>query len=143
WKESSQSALIVPIAAQEPNQSRGVLICGINPRRAFDDTYKEFLEFVSVPISNIISVAEAYESQKKRAEQLEKLDQAKTIFFSNVSHEFRTPLTLMIGPLEDSLSDMTAPQFTPKHRERQEFIYRNSLRLLKLVNTLLEFSSIE
>src|SRR5207237_605590 len=70
---------------------------------------------------------------------LAELDRAKTAFFSNVSHEFRTPLTLMLGPLDDLRAD-TAP---PDVREQATVIHRNALRLLRLVNTLLDFSRIE
>lgn len=80
------------------------------------------------------------EQERQRAETLAELDRAKTNFFSNVSHEFRTPLTLLLAPLQDALSDRTLP---PIHRERLELAHRNSLRLLKLVNTLLDFSRIE
>src|SRR6185295_6436911 len=72
--------------------------------------------------------------------RLGELDAAKTAFFSNVSHEFRTPLTLMLGPLEDSLADTS---LTPPQRQRVVLAYNNALRLLKLVNTLLDFSRIE
>jgi signal transduction histidine kinase len=61
------------------------------------------------------------------------------LFFSNVSHEFRTPLTLMLGPLEDAL----AAQLPGEQRDRLDVAHRNSLRLLKLVNSLLDFSRIE
>src|SRR4029079_16852683 len=67
---------------------------------------------------------------------------AKTTFFSNVSHEFRTPLTLLIGPIEDSLADPAEP-LPRAHRERLEGAHRNALRLLRLVNSLLDFSRIE
>jgi len=79
---------------------------------------------------------------KKRADALAEIDRAKTAFFSNVSHEFRTPLTLMLGPLEDGLNDAEAP-LAPAQRERLELVRRNGLRLQKLVNTLLDFSRIE
>jgi len=59
-----------------------------------------------------------------------------------VSHEFRTPLTLMLGPLEDELAERTAP-LPPARRERLDTAHRNTLRLLRLVNTLLDFSRIE
>src|SRR5579863_6334796 len=74
--------------------------------------------------------------------KLGELDSAKTAFFSNISHEFRTPLTLMLGPLEDELADL-GPTARPAHRERIETAHRQGLRLLKLVNTLLDFSRIE
>jgi signal transduction histidine kinase len=83
--------------------------------------------------------ARAYEEERMRAEELAALDRAKTPFFSNVSHEFRTPLTLMLGPLEDALG--TA--LTPAQREQLTVAHRNSLRLVRLVNTLLDFSRIE
>ncbi|MBS0419973.1 MAG: EAL domain-containing protein [Proteobacteria bacterium] len=74
--------------------------------------------------------------------KLAELDSAKTAFFNNISHEFRTPLTLMLGPLEDELAESArAPQ--PARVERLTLAHRNSLRLLKLVNGLLEFARLE
>ena len=75
-------------------------------------------------------------------QQLTEVDKAKTAFFSNISHEFRTPLTLLLGPVEDGLSDTEEP-LAQKQRERLELVRYNALRLLKLVNTLLDFSRIE
>ena len=72
---------------------------------------------------------------------LAELDRAKTVFFSNVSHEFRTPLTLIVGPLESMLG-RARPSATVS-REELQLVHRNSMRLLKLVNTLLDFSRIE
>ena len=89
-----------------------------------------------------VADARAYEAERRRAEALAELDRAKTAFFSNVSHEFRTPLTLMLGPVEDALADADEP-LPPGQRERLETAHRSGLRLLKLVNTLLDFSRIE
>jgi len=75
--------------------------------------------------------------------KLSELDVAKTEFFSNISHEFRTPLTLMLGPLEDELAALDPSTASSPHRERLDMAHRNCLRLLKLVNSLLDFSRIE
>jgi signal transduction histidine kinase len=74
--------------------------------------------------------------------KLGELDAAKTAFFSNVSHELRTPLTLMLGPLEDSLADANE-RLGLHQRQRIELAHANTLRLLKLVNALLDFSRLE
>ena len=75
-------------------------------------------------------------------DQLQDLDRAKTAFFSNVSHEFRTPLTLMLGSLQEVLDDVSAglPEL---QRKRLAIAQRNTMRLLKLVNALLDFTRIE
>ena len=99
-----------------------------------------FLNLVAGHIGTSVANARAYEAERKRAEALAEIDRAKTLFFSNVSHEFRTPLTLMLGPLEDALASGELPA---KERERLDTVHRNSLRLLRLVNSLLDFSRIE
>ena len=119
----------------------GRLIVGINPRRPFDDGYRIFLDLVVDQLAIALTNARAYEAERQRAEALAALDRAKTAFFSNVSHEFRTPLTLLVGPLEDGLADGSS--LPPAQRERLETAHRSALRLLRLVNTLLDFSRIE
>jgi signal transduction histidine kinase len=131
---------VLPLAT--PGQARlaGVLVTGVSPRRALDDEYRGFFELVAGHSAGAIADARAYEAERRRAEALAELDRAKTAFFSNVSHEFRTPLTLMLGPLEDLRG---APAVPADVRERLDLIQRNGVRLLKLVNALLDFSRIE
>ncbi len=119
----------------------GRLIVGINPRRPFDAGYRSFLDLVADQLAIALTNARAYEAERRRAEALAEIDRAKTTFFSNVSHEFRTPLTLLVGPLEDELAEASA--LPSRRRERLETAHRNALRLLRLVNTLLDFSRIE
>jgi len=133
---------MVPIAQQGHEKSiGGFFVAGISPHRQFDQQYRGFIELISGQIGAALTNARAYEDERKRAEALEEIDRAKTTFFSNVSHEFRTPLTLLLGPLEDLLS---SPQSTgPEALGKIELAHRNGIRLLRLVNTLLDFSRIE
>ena len=84
--------------------------------------------------------ARSYQAQEQRAEALAELDLAKTTFFSSVSHEFRTPLTLILGPVSELLG--RASGVDEQARQELELVQRNGLRLAKLVNTLLDFSRI-
>jgi signal transduction histidine kinase len=68
------------------------------------------------------------------------MDQMKTRFFSNISHELRTPLTLISGPLEDMLISGIEDE---TEREKVEMMYRNSLRILGLINQLMDLSKID
>ena len=131
--------MLVPIARQGVHHPLGILVAGTSQRLPLDDAYRDFLTLVASQIGAAIAAAQALEEAEGRAEALAELDRAKTAFFSNVSHEFRTPLTLMIGPTEDALG---SPEKTLRGEEL-ETVHRNELRLLKLVNTLLDFSRIE
>jgi signal transduction histidine kinase/DNA-binding response OmpR family regulator len=142
WPEAPQSALILPIPGTNEHQRAGVLVIGISPRLPFDDDYRGFCDLVARHLGAAVANARAAEADRHRAAALAELDQAKTTFFSNVSHEFRTPLTLMLGPIEDSLADTEQP-LAPHQRERQMLIHRNGLRLLKLVNALLDVARLE
>ena len=99
-----------------------------------------YFNLVAGQIAAAIADAQALEAGRRRVEALAEIDRAKTVFFSNVSHEFRTPLTLMLGPMEEAAASPLTPA---PIRTQLELARRNSMRLLKLVNSLLEFSRIE
>jgi PAS domain S-box-containing protein len=142
WDKPPSRALLVPITSQGQDVPAGVLIAGLNPYRQIDASYSGFIDLVAGQIAASVANARAYDEERKRAEALAEIDRAKTRFFSNVSHEFRTPLTLMLGPLQDLLS-RSQTHLSPTAKEQLELANRNGARLLRLVNTLLDFSRIE
>ena len=129
----------VMISGQRP---AGALITGVSPGCRLDDSLCAFFGLIAGQVGTAIQHAGAAEEERRRSEALAELDRAKTLFFSNVSHEFRTPLTLMLGPVEDALADADHP-LAPPQRERLQLMRRNALRLQKLVNALLDFARIE
>jgi signal transduction histidine kinase len=142
WDKSPWRALLLPITSQGQDKPAGVIVAALNPFRPLDVSYAGFINLVAGQIAASIANARAYSAEKKRAEALAEIDRAKTAFFSNVSHEFRTPLTLMLGPLQDLLA-RSQTHLSPTAKEQLELVSRNGARLLRLVNTLLDFSRIE
>ncbi len=132
--------IVIPPSATGGRTAR--LVIGLNPHRPFDEPYRSFLELVADQLGTALAHARAYETARMRADALAAIDRAKTAFFSNVSHEFRTPLTLMLGPVENLLDEANGP-LTAAQRNDVEILRRNSIRLMKLVNSLLDFSRIE
>ncbi|GAA4405449.1 two-component regulator propeller domain-containing protein [Nibrella viscosa] len=74
--------------------------------------------------------------EQKEAGRLAELDALKTRFFTNISHEFRTPLTLILGPVEEAIQEYV-------HDTRFPLIQRNAVRLQSLINQLLDLSKLE
>jgi signal transduction histidine kinase len=140
--EHAHTAVMLPLLRAGTARPYGVLVLGVSPRRALDERYRGFFELAAEHVMAGIASAAAYAEEKRRAEALAELDRAKTTFFSNVSHEFRTPLTLMLGPVEDILSGARGP-VPDQIRDDLSTAHRSAVRLLKLVNSLLDFTRIE
>src|SRR5262249_18669732 len=141
WPEPSISASLLPLRTGTEGPITGVLILGLSPRLQFNSTYSDFLNSIAQHISSSLSEAEARLQERERVERLAELDRAKMEFFSNVSHEFRTPLTLLLAPLEELIQRReTLPLDLSTELDAA---IRNGRRLLTLVNNLLDFSQSE
>ncbi|TKA09297.1 SpoIIE family protein phosphatase [Actinacidiphila oryziradicis] len=130
-EEASGEQRVLALPLPCAGRPAGVLVAGVNPHLPASGAYRDFFDVLVSGIAAALSAALAQEEQRRRAEEL---DRAKTAFFSNVSHEFRTPLTLFLGPVQEALAE----EDRPERRARLELAERNALRLLKLVNALLD-----
>ncbi|HEX8080256.1 MAG TPA: ATP-binding protein [Jatrophihabitans sp.] len=133
---------VQPVWLSGRAQPHAVLVMGANPYRAPDEAFLRFLDLAARQFGIELSDAMAYAGEHRRAEAFAQLDQAKTRFFENISHEFRTPLTLMMGPIQALLDDPDV-NLPPDRRADVASARRAVLRLSRLVDTLLEFARAE
>ncbi|CAE6472751.1 unnamed protein product [Rhizoctonia solani] len=149
FKDVPRAAALLPIFTYM-SPSRGhqngrllpacVLVLGLNTRRPYDADYASWLESVGASLSNQLTVVLQREADRKLIEEQERIDKAKTMFFTNVSHELRTPLTLIQAPLEQLAS---SDGLNRNIQYRIQLAMRNCKRLKKLVDSIMDMSKLE
>ena len=140
YEEAPEVAFAVPIRQPGMDVPVALVIAGASSRLPLTAVYRGFYDLLAAAFRAALGRATVAEEERERAQALASIDRARTVFFSNVSHEFRTPLTLMLAPLEEVLEAEGLPV---QQRECLQIARRNAQRLLKLVNSLLDFSRIE
>jgi PAS domain S-box-containing protein len=140
WPDPPKRAIVLPVTPPGQTAPASLLIAGLSPRLTLEGAYREFLTLATDRLGMALADTMAHEEERRRAAALAELDRAKTAFFTNVSHEFRTPLTLVLGPLEELLAD---PALATTARARVEMAHRNGRRLLRLVGDMLDFARLE
>ncbi|RIB13107.1 hypothetical protein C2G38_2198742 [Gigaspora rosea] len=140
-KDGSQAVLLLTkISLGEGRVLSAILIYGINQRCALDKQYMDFLKLTLSHMNTFLLHAKTIEEEKMRSKILADLNRQKVMFFQGISHELKTPLTLMLSPLDDIITICSKEASMMSHLQ---LIRRNSHRLLKLINSLLQFSNIE
>jgi PAS domain S-box-containing protein len=142
YPEPVAAAFVQPVMPPGHTRPVCVMVAGVSTRQPLTAAYRTFFDLLGSAVTTVIANAIAYQVERRRAEALAEIDRAKTTFFNNISHEFRTPLTLLLGPLEEELA-AGAASLPPERSERLLTAHRNAQRLLRLVNTLLDFARME
>ena len=142
WEKEATNFIHIPVLSAGNEFPYAIISAALNPHRKFDESYRRFALLIADQIALEINNTLMYEQERKKAEALAEIDKAKTLFFSNISHEFRTPLTLIIGSLEQMRLE-SGNTMQDKNKAILETTHRNAMRLLRLVNNLLDFNSIE
>ncbi len=137
--EDSQPLLHVALPVRVQGETGAVLVLTPHPLRPYDENHGRFMGLVADQVGQIFAVATERAREQSRLEALAALDAAKSAFLSNVSHEFRTPLTLLLGPLDDVLTG----RVDGIDREEVEVMHASAHRLLRMVNGLLDVARIE
>jgi signal transduction histidine kinase len=138
WNARPERAVVLPLSRAGQATPYALLVAGVSPHRVLDDRYRALFRATADEMAGVVAGARAYDAERQRAEALAEIDRAKTVFFSNISHEFRTPLTLILGLVEAAMTGAEG-----LCGEDLRVVHRNGVRLLRLVNSLLDFTRIE
>jgi GAF domain-containing protein/class 3 adenylate cyclase/ActR/RegA family two-component response regulator len=136
-RSSSRSLMVVPLLADGKSIGSITLREGSRARRWLPSEV-ELASSVAAQAAIAVQQSRLYQKTRDQAERLLELDRQKTEFFQNISHEFRTPITLIQGPLESAVANKEGLSYS-----QSAIALRNSRRLLRLVNQLLDLQRLD
>ena len=140
WEELPFAAVVVPISGDgSSDMPESVLVMGLNSRRPLDADYDAWLQVIRSQLASSLVSVKAHEAEQRLHDDMMKMERAKSAWFQGAAHDLRSPLTLINGPVEDLLNT----ELKPAQRHSLHVAKRNIDRLLRLVNTLMDFSRLE
>ncbi len=139
-ESSPRSYIYIPLLSIDKSVS-GILVAKSFRKNAFSNMNQDILKNMANYISIALDNAQAYNVIEEKSEELSQMDKIKTRFFTNISHEFRTPLTLILSPVRHMIHDRVKSK--DDLIDDLVLVERNAERLLRLINQLLDISKIE
>ncbi len=136
-RSPARALLVVPLLS-DGKIIGSISLRQVNQARQWESAEIDLAQAVAAQAAIAVQQSRLYQKTRQQAEQLLELDRQKTEFFQNISHEFRTPLTLNIGPLESAVADQQGLSY-----DQSVIALRNSRRLLRLVNQLLDLQRLD
>lgn len=136
-KTPARSLMVVPLLA-DGKCIGSITLRERNKVRHWISSDIELAKAVAAQAAIAVQQSRLYQKTREQAERLLQLDKQKTEFFQNISHEFRTPITLIQGPLESAVASGEGLS-----AEQSAIALRNSRRLLRLVNQLLDLQRLD
>jgi signal transduction histidine kinase len=139
WEDLPTAAVMFSLTEKGSKTPMAIVIVGLNYRRPFDRQYREWLRLLQSTLLNGLTAVRSTENEAVQQQSARQLDRAKEIFFSNIAHELKSPLTLISGPINDLLDRVT----DRSSKTLLEMAQRNVSRLTRLISSLMDFSRIE
>ena len=140
-EKKPKSAIYIPLVSFE-DRVTGILVVKSYTKNAYTNTHLDMLKNMASHIAIALENAKAYNKIKETSDKLKQMDQVKTRFFTNISHEFRTPLTLILSPIRNMINQ-SGQNGLREYVNELKLVERNAGRLLRLINQLLDISRIE
>ena len=135
-------AFVLPVVMLGTRKPMGVFVIGVNPYWRPDEAYTAFAAMAARQLGVMITDAVSYQNERRRQRALAELDRARTEFFQNVGHELRSPLTMLLAPLQDILVE-PGVVLPAAARDTVETSIRAADRLQRVVDALLDTSRAE
>ncbi|KAJ9116333.1 hypothetical protein QFC22_004773 [Naganishia vaughanmartiniae] len=139
WERLPQSAVVIPMQQKSSRVPNAVLIIGLNIHQPWNKAYRDWISTMRLTLADVLAAVKAFEQETKQRDKAKALADAMSNFLSNAAHELKSPLTLLVGPIEDIVNTTKDP-YTKKLSKTAR---KTCLRLTRLVASLMDYSKLE
>ena len=139
WERLPQSAVVIPLSQKSSRIPNGVLILGLNVHQPWGGPYRDWISTLRLSLADMLAAVKAFEMESNQRDAAKALADAMSNFLSNAAHELKSPLTLLVGPIED-IVNTSQENYTKKLAKTAR---KTCSRLSRLVSSLMDYSKLE